>query len=141
MATFGENLDQAPGMAKRIDIHCGARLDPEMLAKPRLADQNLADQRFARGQIAVRLQPPATHDMPLAGLDQFANALEQRRLVLLYPPIQHRFIVIEDEAREFVAEIGGATESRQRLGRAFLPFPQPHGIKMRIADQVQLGWL
>lgn len=44
--------------------------------------------------------------------------------------------MIEHEVREFVAQVGCGPERVDRLGRAFLPFPQPGRIQMRITDQM-----
>jgi hypothetical protein len=46
--------------------------------------------------------------------------------------------MVEDEPFIGLAEVGRRAKGRQRLCRAFLPFPEPHGIQVRVAEQMQL---
>jgi len=62
IAGFGQDLDQSPGMTEGIEI--GRRLDVHAEGFPEItfADENLADERFARGmlQSGWTNQPPST---------------------------------------------------------------------------------
>ena len=44
--------------------------------------------------------------------------------------------MVEDEPVEVLAEVGGGAEGGKRLGRAFLPLPEPDGIQVRVAEQM-----
>ena len=64
IAGFGQDLDQSPGMTEGIEI--GRRLDVHAEGFPEItfADENLADERFARGHVAVGLDEPAAQHGP-----------------------------------------------------------------------------
>src|SRR5512135_3586054 len=123
-------------MAKRIEVDGGRRRDSELVAKVRFSNQDLPDQRFAAGHIAVWLQVPAAHYVPATGPDQPLNAGKQGRIVLLNPAIQDCFVMIKDEARKLTAKIGRDPEGRNRFRRSLLPLPLPNRIQMSITDQM-----
>ena len=136
VAALGENLHQPPRVPERVEVDRRGHVHAELVLEVALADQALADERFAAWHIAVRLDVPAAHDVPLAPLDQSANPPEQGGLVFLDPPVEDRLVVVEDESVELVAQVGGGAERGHSLSRAFLPFPQPDRIKMSVADKV-----
>ena len=88
------------------------------------------------GHIAVRLQIPAAHDVPLPLGDQPPYSPKKHGIIFFDILIQKRFVVIEDKPPVLFTYLGGDTKSAQRLGRAFLPFPKPHGIQVRVANKM-----
>ena len=141
VAALRQDLDQAARVPEGIEVGAGLDVHAELLAEPALAQQDLPDEGLAAGHVAVGLQPPASGDVPAAGPHQLADALEERRLVLLHPAIQDGLVVAEDEAVEALAELRRAAEGGQGLGGPLLPLPQPDGIDVRIAEEVHAGLL
>ena len=131
-----QNLHKSARMAERIKVDRRGRLHTELFAEIRASGQNLAHKALAGRHIAVRLQVPAAHNMPLARTDKRADFFKQRRFVFLDPAVQQRFVVVENEAVEPLAQSRRDTERRERFGCAFLPLPLPDGIEMRVADHV-----
>jgi hypothetical protein len=111
-----------------------------MFAEKLSPNKNLAYQGFRARDIEVRLKIPPTADTPSARLHEFLNTPEQRRIISLYPLIEDRLVVIEDEAFVLVKNIDGISKRRQRLGTSFFPSPLPDRIEVSIADQMN-GWL
>jgi hypothetical protein len=71
----------------------------------------MPDKCFSGRHIAIRLKIPATHDMPLALLDQFLDFFEQRRLIFLDPHIKYSFVVVEYIVVGFGTQFGSGSES------------------------------
>jgi len=101
--------------------------------------QNLANESFARRHIAVGLEIPSPHDLPLSGFNQPANPVEQLGFVFLYPFVENYFVMIEDKALGLFTKIRSRAECGKRFTGPFLPFPLPDWIKMCITDEMNYG--
>ena len=139
VAALRQDLHQAPAVPEGIEVDRRGRLDAELRAEVAPPGQNLAHEGLARRHVAVRLQEPAPHDVPLALAHQPLDPREQRRLVLLHPLVEDRLVVVEDEAVELLAQVGRRAEGGDRLGGALLPLPQPDGIEMGLAHEMDDG--
>jgi len=126
-------------MAKGVEINGSSWSDPELLIEVPSSCQNLANESFARRHIAVGLEIPSTHDMPLSSFNKPANPVEQLRLVFLNPLVENYFVMIEDKALMLFTEIGSRAERGKRFTGPFLPFPLPDRIKMCITDEMNYG--
>ena len=105
-----EQLRKTPVVAKRIEADRRGIYRAELLLKIGPAQLHLADDRFAGRHVAVGLQIPAAHDVPLARRDQLLNPLKQLRLILLHPAIEQRLIVTEYKIVKFLAEVRRCAE-------------------------------
>ena len=121
-------------MSERVEIDGGFRLGAEFFKEIVPAGEDLADKALSADQIAVRLEIPSAHDMPFSLFDKALDAAEQRGVVLLHPFVKQGFVVAEDEAVVFLAEIGGDAEGGKRFRDAFFDFPEPDDVDVRIAD-------
>ena len=130
-----QDLHQAPAVAEGVDVEGHPRPDVELLAEVPQARGDLAHERFARRKVAVGLQVPASDDVPAAGADQRADAVEEPGLVLLHPLVEQGLVVAEREGVELLTEARRRAKRRERGRQPFLPWPQPHGIDVRIADE------
>ena len=126
-------------MAKGVEAH-GRGVDfPEFFGKIGAAQLHLADQRFPAGHVAIGLQVPSAHDVPLSGLDQGLNAPEQLGLIFLHPAIEQGFIVAEYKIVELLAEIRRRPETGNRGSRALFPLPLPDRVDMGVANQMNFS--
>ena len=132
----GKYLHQSPRMTERVEVDGGCGFDTELLPEvaPPLGD--LADERLAAGHIAVGLDVPAAHDMPLAQPHQFPDLPEQGGIILLNPAVYECFVMAEDVVVKLPAETRRAPEGGDCRGTALLPFPLPDGVKVCIADKM-----
>ena len=126
-------------MAEGIKIDGRMRLHAKFFQKELSSFCHIADHRFAGGHITVRLNVPASHDMPFSFLYLLLNPFKQIRFVFFYPLIQNRFIMIKSKARKLIGKTFRHPESRQCLRTAFLPSPKPYRVQMGIADQVNFS--
>jgi len=78
--------------------------------------------------------------MPPAGLHQFPDPAEKRRIVFLNPSVKQGLIVIEYKSVSRLAKISGNTKGGKGLGETFRPLPQPDRIDMRVAYEMKLSF-
>ena len=128
---------QRRGVTKRVDVVADTGADAELLREIALPVQRLPDEGFTRGDVAVRLNPPAIDDDPAALCDVVRNAREQRRIERLDPRIDVRLAAREHELAPLVEPVDRRPARADRLCTTFGPAPQPHRIEMRVADHVQ----
>ena len=132
------DVDKAARVAESVEVDDGFRFDAEFFEKIIFAGENLAHKALACGQVAVRLEIPAAHDVPFALFDELLDAPEERGIVFLHPFIKHRLVVAENKALVILAEICRYAESGKRLRHALLDLPKPYGVDMRVADQMKI---
>ena len=123
IAAPGQDLDKSAGVAERIQVGGGLDVHAEPVPEIALPEEDLADERFAARHVAVRLEEPAAEDVPLLGLDETPDAVEQLGLVFLDPLVEEGFVVAEDVPVVRFAESGRGPERGQRFARPFRPFP------------------
>ena len=79
------NLRQLPVVTKGIRIPADVHIHAVVLLVPALADENGARCRFAVGQIQVRLNPHASHNLPAAFLDALSDVCVDLRILVGEP--------------------------------------------------------
>ena len=97
--------------------------------------QELADQRFAAGQVAVRFDPHAALNLPAAVGDARFDLLIEGGIMLLHKRIVLRLRRAEHVARILFDHIELVRESAGALADGFADRPQPAGVDMRMADR------
>ena len=133
IAAFRKNLGQTYTVTKavKIDGYCGTL--SKLLLKILPSQLNLAHKCLAGGHIAIGLQIPAAHNMPLALCHQLLDALKKDRIVLLNELIQNGFVVAENII-VFIAKLSRLIEGGNGSTKPFFPIPHPYRIYMRITD-------
>jgi hypothetical protein len=94
-----QQLRQRAGVAERIDVVTYSRAATQQLEQFSLAVESMAGERFARGDVAVGLEPPAVDRHPLAAIHRRPDGGEQRRVVLGHPTIGDGAAAGKDVAR------------------------------------------
>ncbi len=133
---FSQDLDQPASMPERIEIGGRFDLHSEFRSKKPFPLQDLTDERFAAGHIAVGLDEPTAQDGPAFFPDEPPDAAEQGRFVLLDPVVKERLVMGEHEIPPGLAESGGRAEGGQGFARPFRPFPEPDRIDMGVANEM-----
>jgi predicted Rossmann fold flavoprotein len=95
-----------------IDVDGGGGSGCKFLLEILPAKHYLPDEPLSAGHIAIRLQVPSAHYMPLALFNQLLDSAEEFRLILFYPFIQDGLVVVEYKAVEFLAQVRRNTECR-----------------------------
>ena len=88
------------------------------------------------GQVQVGLDELAAGDVPLAALDQAADAGEEVGADTLGLLVEPGLAAGEDEIGVFVAAVGHGGGGGQRLVGARLPGPEPHRVDVGVGDHV-----
>ena len=137
-AGAAHELRELAVVAEHVGVpeHLGAA--PEFLLEEALAVEELADQRLARGQVAVGLDPRPADRQPLAARDGVLDARVEPRRTVADPRVLLRL-----RAREAVVRIGLhqpqlARERAHALAVGLLERPQPGGVDVRVADRGDL---
>ena len=136
VAVLDEDVGQAGGVAEAVDVVADRRCDAEPVEEIALAMKDLAVKAGGGRQVEVGLQELAAGDVPLAALDQLADAGEKVRAEPLGLAVDPGFAAGEDEIRIFVAAIGGRRHRSERLVGPGLPRPQPNRVDVGVADHV-----
>ena len=139
-AAAGEDLRQRPGVTERVHTIGDGRLDAQVTANSALAQQHLAHQRLPAWQIHVRLDDHAVDYMPASGGDQALDLSKHSPVLLFDPGVNLRLATREVKVRVLGKTVNGGLAGSQRLGATFCPAPQPHGVKVRLADHVNNGF-
>src|SRR5262249_25367166 len=80
LAVLAHDPRESGGMAERINVISNAREYPEFLHEVFPAQFNLFPESKAARAVAIRLNPPAAHDVPAACLYMGSDSLEQFRV-------------------------------------------------------------
>ena len=137
LAALGNDLHKPAAVSERVKIDGGGGGDAKAAFKITLALQNLTGHALAAGHVAVGLQIPAAHDVPLAGLDQRTDLLKQGRIVLLHVFVNGCLVVAKDIVK-IARQIDGRAEGGKHHARALLPIPLPDRVNVRVTDQMYL---
>ena len=136
IAALGEDLDKSLGVAEGVHVD-GHRGDhAELLLEVGKTRLDLTDKALARGDVAVGLNVPAAHDVPLPCGHQLLDAGEQGGIVGFGELIEQGLVVAEDIV-VLVGDLGGGVEGSQRGGCALVPVPLPDGIQVGVTDEVE----
>ena len=129
------DLHQAAAMTKGVKAHCGLGqvFFAESAAEEIHTYPNLPNITLAVSQQAVRLQIPATGNMPFLLLYKLLDSTKQLRCVLFRIFINATFTVTEYVIVLF-HQIGSTLKSGQGGGHPLCPFPLPDGVDMRITN-------
>ena len=136
VAVAGEDVGQRRGVAEAVDVVADARRDAEAVAEVALAVLDLAVEAGGGGQVEVGLDELAAGDVPLAALDQGADAGEEVGAQPLDLGVEPGLAAGEDELRVLVAAVGHRGGGGERLVGAGLPAPEPHRVDVGIRDHV-----
>ena len=136
VAALGQDLHQALGVAEGIHVD-GHRGDhAELLLEVGQSRLDLTDKALARGNVAIGLDVPAAHDVPLPCGHQLLDAGKQGRIVGLHELVEEGLVVAEDIV-VLVRNVAGGVEGGQSGGSALVPVPLPYGIQVGVADEVE----
>ncbi len=123
VAVLDEDIGQARRVAEAVDVVGGDRRDPETIAEVALAVNQLAVEAGRGRQVEVGLEELSAGDVPLAALDELADALEKVGPDALGLLVEPGFAAGEDEFGIFVAAVGGRRHGGERLVDPRLPRP------------------
>ncbi|OPZ86172.1 MAG: hypothetical protein BWY76_01066 [bacterium ADurb.Bin429] len=130
------NARQGGGVAKTVHVVRHLWKHAEAVEEVALSQFDLPLEGEAAGKIAVRLNPPAAHQRPASAGDMRLDALQQRRVGLFDLPVAPRFAGGEDGLRIVIQQVAHRAAGIQHLVQPRLPWPQPDGVEVRVADQV-----
>ena len=100
-----------------------------------LAVEELAHEGLAGGDLAVRLDPRASHRLPPALRDPLLYPPEQPGVVVLDPTVQLGRGLVEDEVLVAVHEAEDAGERAPRLPPRLRDGPEPREVQVRVARE------
>ncbi|MCX7011217.1 MAG: hypothetical protein NTW86_01385 [Candidatus Sumerlaeota bacterium] len=123
-------------MAETIDVVAHRDIDPEPLAEVALPDLRLFPKRRRRRQIAVRLNPPPSHRGHPPVYDVAPDAREASRIEPLDRVVEPRLAARDDDLRILIEDVAIRPGRVQDLVHALPQRPAPHGIQMRVQDDV-----
>lgn len=123
-------------MAEGVEVVGHLRLHSEVLPEEGAADEDVAGDGLAGGQVGVGLQEPAAGDHPAAVGHMLPDAGEELGAKVAGPLVEHGLVVVEDEVGVFVQQVGGGLEGGQGLAQALGPVPDPHRVDMGLAYDV-----
>src|SRR5581483_5748044 len=131
-------LGKLPAVAERVRRPELAAANAELLLEEPLAVHELAEQRLARRQIAVRLNPAAADGNELAGRDLRANALPQVGLALLDPRVLLGLRARKAKVLVLVHVPRLAGERAHELSLGLGERPEPRRVDVRVTDCIDL---
>ena len=134
-----EDLRERGRVAEHVGQPQVGRLAPELVEEEALAVHDLADQRLARRDIAVGLDPHAPDRLEPAGRDLLADPLVQRRVDLLHPRVLLRLRRGEPVLGIVVHEAERVGERPRALALRLADRPQPGGVDVRVPDRGRCG--
>lgn len=82
---FLKDLGEGGTIAKDIGQEHVHAIDAEFVAKILATIEELPDEGFSAGEIAVGFDPHGANGFPVAGLDGFFDSIEELRVVLFEP--------------------------------------------------------
>src|SRR5687767_6545248 len=118
-----EDLRQRSGVAETINVEAGPGDDAELLFEVALCVETVADERFTRRDVAIRLHPPTTNDAPTTFLDPLLNLGKHSRIRFLHPLVESGGTGDEGEVWIFFHPVEGGAKTGFDLVEAFLPLP------------------
>ena len=133
-----EKLRQVAVVPERVKVARHRGHDSELVREQLPAEEDLARKGLAAREIAVRLQIPAPDDHPTARRDMRFDPCEEFRPVVSHPAIEQGFVVVEDELGILVQKIGRGFEGGKRFCEPLFPIPDPDGVDVGLADQMDL---
>ncbi len=133
-AATGEDFRQRGGIAKHIRQPAASRTRAELAAEELQAHENLADERFAGGHVAVGFDPHAAGSFPAAGLDPLGDFAEQRRVMILRVAVKLSLRAGKVEVRILLHQPASRGEGASGLANRLAQRPEPRHVDMRVAD-------
>ncbi len=134
-ARAAHELRQLAVVAEHVGVPEHGRPPPELAREEALAVQELAHERFARGQVAVRLDPAAADGQPAPGRDLRADALPQLRRARLDPGVLLRLRAGEAVRGIALEQAQLRGEAAHALAVGLLERPQPGRVDVGVADR------
>src|SRR3954470_11496547 len=97
----------------------------------------MAHETFSRRDVAIRLDGPAADHFPASFFDALTHLFEHLRVGALNPTVMSGRGMAVTKVRRFLHAVERAAKSGEHQIRAVAPGPQPRGVDVRIADDVQ----
>ena len=99
----------------------------------------MAADALGRWQVAIGLLDPSADRLPATGLHKAADLRKEPGITFLDPTVNLRRGTSELHARIFAHAVDRAIDRGQRFGRAIARRPEPDGIEVRLADEMECG--
>ena len=96
LSTFLNDLNKSHRMSKWVKIYSSCRANTKFFLEIALSFSNLSNKAFTTWHIAVRLQVPSAHYMPLSCLYKLLNFGKKLRCVFFHILIYCHLIVTEN---------------------------------------------
>ena len=136
-AGFPKDFRDGAAVTEGVHIVAGMGGYAEFFLKVALGDQRMPGQAFPAGNVAVRLNPPAAHQLPAALLHPLLNLPEHFRFSLLDPFVIGPRRAGKHEIRVFIHPVQHRTEGGANLAEAVSPAPEPHRIDVGVSNHIQ----
>lgn len=134
---FLKDLRKGGAIAKDIGEEHVDAIDAEFFAEILTTIEELPDEGFTAGQVAVRFDPHRANRFPIAGLDGFFDSIKELRVVL-FEPFVLACLAVDIEVTWVSlgeAELDAGCVSHFELGHA--EGPEPGGIEVGVPHGVQ----
>ncbi|MCU1252333.1 MAG: hypothetical protein JWQ49_5362, partial [Edaphobacter sp.] len=133
------DLRELPVVAEGVGVPADARGDAVLLLEVALADEELANEGFAVGEVEVGLDPHAAYDLPAAFFDALANLVVHLGIFFGNPCRVLRGGLAEGVAGVLVHELQGGGEGALDDVYGFGARPEPGGVDVGVAGLVDDG--
>jgi hypothetical protein len=138
-ATAAQDLRQATGVPKRVDVIAGHSALPKHRFECALPIQAVPDKGLATGDVAVRLDPPAVDQCPASLGDALLDRGKEGGVILLHPTVGRGAAAAKDVAVSLLHQRDRRAIGREDFFAALLEAPQPHWIDVGVADHMYDG--
>ena len=136
--TFFQDLGQHGAMAEAVKIKDGGGPLSKVLHQIPLPVKTLADQTFAAGGVAVRLEPPALcRHIPTTLGHPLTDLLKKRRIRFPDPIKDRRRAEAVDKCTVLPHPLQSSPEGGPDPSHGLVPGPEPGGIEVGISDHIQ----
>ena len=133
------DLRQLPRIPKRIRIPADPHIHAIRLLVPPLAHQQLPHQALAVGHVQIRLNPHAAHHLPAPFLDALRNLRIHLGILLRQPLVVLRGRLRIGVLRILIHQLQRGPEGPLDHIHRLRPRPQPRGIDVRVAREMERG--
>ncbi len=131
------DLRQLPVVAEGVGVPADAGGHSVEVFEGRLADEQLANERFAVGHVEVGLDPHAADDLPTALGEALLDLGIQGWIFVGHPLVVLRGGLGVGVVRIFVHQLGGGAKSALDDVDGFGPWPEPRGVDVGVAGEVK----
>ena len=133
------DLRELPVVAEGVGVPADAGGDSVLLVEVALADEELADEGFAVGEVEVGLDPHAADDLPATLFDALADLVVHLRIFFGYPGGVLGGGLGVGVAGVLVHELERGGEGALDYVDGFAARPEPGGVDVGVASEVDAG--